>query len=81
MIIKGNILDVFNNSVYPAEITVKNGLFEKIKPIDNENLEDIIIPGFIDSHIHIESSMLTPSQFAKVAVRHGSTSAICDRSS
>lgn len=78
MIIKGNILDVFNNSVYPAEITIENGLFEKIKPIDNENLEDIIIPGFIDSHIHIESSMLTPSQFAKVAVRHGSTSAICD---
>lgn len=78
MFIKGNILDVFNDSVYPAEITIKDGLFENIEPIDDDTLENIIIPGFIDSHIHIESSMLTPAQFAKVAVRHGSTSVICD---
>ena len=36
------------------------------------------MPGFIDSHIHIESSMVSPAQFARVAVRHGTTSVVCD---
>ena len=77
------ILDVLTNSVYPARITIKNGVFEEIVPIvSDDNLsvdvEGLLIPGFIDSHIHIESSMLTPAQFAKIAVRHGTTSVVCD---
>ena len=77
------ILDVLTNSVYPARITINNGVFEEIVPIvSDDNLsvdvEGLLIPGFIDSHIHIESSMLTPAQFAKIAVRHGTTSVVCD---
>ena len=77
------ILDVLTGSVYPARITIENGFFEKIVPIivDGEyevDVEGLMIPGFIDSHIHIESSMLTPAQFAKIAVRHGTTSVVCD---
>ncbi len=77
------ILDVLTDSVYPARITIKNGVFEEIVPIvldDNieVDVEGLLVPGFIDSHIHIESSMLTPAQFAKIAVRHGTTSVICD---
>ena len=77
------ILDVLTNSVYPARITIKNGVFEEIVPIvSDDNLsvdvEGLLIPGFIDSHIHVESSMLTPAQFAKIAVRHGTTSVVCD---
>ena len=77
------ILDVLTNSVYSARITINNGVFEEIVPIvSDDNLsvdvEGLLIPGFIDSHIHIESSMLTPAQFAKIAVRHGTTSVVCD---
>ena len=76
------ILDVLTNSVYPARITVEDGIFKHIVPIMDENVEvdveGLIVPGFIDSHIHIESSMLTPAQFAKIAVMHGTTSVVCD---
>ena len=77
------ILDVLTDSVYPAKISIKNGIFDEIIPIANEtnvdvDVEGLMLPGFIDSHIHIESSMLIPSQFAKIAVVHGVTSAVCD---
>ena len=77
------ILDVLTNSVYPARITISDGIFKEIVPIMLEDgqkvdVEGLLLPGFIDSHIHIESSMLTPAQFAKVAVRHGTTSVVCD---
>ncbi len=77
------ILDVINNSIYPARITVENGIFTEVTPIlvskDSKiDVRGLMIPGLIDAHIHIESSMLTPAQFAKIAVRYGTTSVICD---
>ncbi|WP_407413682.1 adenine deaminase [Methanobrevibacter sp.] len=77
------ILDVLTDSIYPARITVENGIFTEVTPIIvNEktrmDVRGLVIPGLIDSHIHIESSMITPAQFAKIAVRHGTTSVICD---
>ena len=76
------ILDVLTDSVYPARISIQNGVFSEIVPIVDGNteidVEGLLIPGFIDAHVHIESSMLTPAQFAKVAVRHGTTSVVCD---
>ncbi|WP_296876321.1 adenine deaminase [uncultured Methanobrevibacter sp.] len=77
------ILDVVSDTIYPARITVENGIFKKVTPIIvNErtilDVPGLMIPGFIDSHIHIESSMLTPAQFAKIAVRHGTTGVVCD---
>lgn len=77
------MLDVITDSIYPARISVEDGLFKEIVPIvindDSElDIQGIILPGFIDSHIHIESTMLTPAQFAKLAVRFGTTSVVCD---
>ena len=77
------ILDVLTDSVYPARITVADGVFKEIVPIHvteetKIDVDGLLLPGFIDSHIHIESSMLTPAQFAKVAVRHGTTAVVCD---
>ena len=77
------IFDVILDTMYPAEITIEDGIFKKITPItidDNIDVDvgGVIIPGFIDSHIHIESSMLTPAQFARIAVRHGTTGVVCD---
>ena len=77
------ILDVVSDTIYPARITVEDGLFKEVTPItiseeSKIDVNGLMIPGFIDSHIHIESSMITPAQFAKIAVRHGTTAAVCD---
>ena len=77
------ILDVLTDSVYPARITIEDGIFKEIVPIQvteetKIDVKGLMLPGFIDSHIHIESSMMTPAQFAKVAVRHGTTAVVCD---
>lgn len=77
MLIKGNILNVFTDEIYPGEIKIEQGVIESIKEV-NADFNDIIVPGFIDAHIHIESSMLTPSRFAEIALRHGTTSVIAD---
>lgn len=77
------ILDVLTESIYPARIKIEDGIFKEIDPIvvteeTRIDVEGLLVPGFIDSHIHIESSMITPQQFAKIAVRHGTTSVVCD---
>ncbi len=75
-------LDVLTGSIHPAEISIENSFFTSIKILSEQNfkadIEGIVLPGFIDAHIHIESSMLTPAQFAKTAVRHGTTSVVAD---
>ena len=83
MIFSAYILDVLTESIYPARITVEDGIFKEISPITvteetKIDVEGLLVPGFIDSHIHIESSMMTPQQFAKIAVRHGTTAVVCD---
>jgi hypothetical protein len=77
MYIKGNILNVITDEIYPGEIQIEKGRIISIKEV-NKEFDDIIVPGFIDAHIHIESSMLTPSRFAEIALRHGKTSVISD---
>ena len=77
------VLDVITDTIVPARITIEEGIFTEVTPItiDETSLVDVVglmIPGFIDSHIHIESSMVTPAQFAKIAVRHGTTGVVCD---
>lgn len=79
-IITGNLADVWKKEIYPAEISVKDGKIASIKPIQHltSNIQHYILPGFIDSHVHIESSMLVPGEFAKLAVTHGTVSTISD---
>lgn len=77
MILKGNIVDVINRRIFKGEITFKNGKVVNVKEKDcSEN--HYILPGFIDAHIHIESSMLVPSEFAKIAVTHGTIATVSD---
>ncbi len=77
MYIKGNILNVITDEIYPGEIQIEKGRIISIKEV-NKDFNDIIVPGFIDAHVHIESSMLTPSRFAEIALRHGTTSVVSD---
>ncbi|HVT86764.1 MAG TPA: adenine deaminase, partial [Chitinophagaceae bacterium] len=78
--ISGNFVDVHQKQIYPAEITVAGGKIFSIKKISNSRLPtpDYILPGFIDSHVHIESSMLIPSEFARLAVVHGTVATVSD---
>jgi adenine deaminase len=75
--LKGNIIDISNRRIFKGEITIENG---KIKSIEEKDCEEnhYILPGFVDAHIHIESSMLVPSEFAKIAVKHGTVSTVSD---
>lgn len=75
--ISGNIVDVINKEIYAGTIEVKNGKIFKIVR-KNQKFNNYILPGFIDSHIHIESSMLVPSEFARTAVRNGMVAVVSD---
>jgi adenine deaminase len=77
MQIQGQIVDIENKRIYSGEITVENGKILSITEKDHK-VKSYILPGFIDAHIHIESSMLVPSEFAKIAVLHGTVGTISD---
>ena len=77
MQIQGHIVDIQNRMIYSGEITVENGKITSILPKEH-NVNTYILPGFVDAHIHIESSMLVPSEFAKIAVLHGTVGTISD---
>ncbi len=73
----GNIVDIRKRQVISASIEVRNGIIETITPVEGKyNL--FILPGFIDSHVHIESSMIVPSEFARLAVVHGTVATVSD---
>lgn len=76
-IIDGNIIDIVSRTIFQGTVVVKNGKIEKIKT-GNSNSGFFICPGLIDAHVHIESSMLTPVEFARVAVNHGTVAAVSD---
>lgn len=75
--IEGNIIDILNRKIFPGEIFFEGGFILDI--IQNTNKYDhFICPGFIDAHVHIESSMLTPEQFSKLVVQKGTVAVIND---
>ena len=75
--IEGKIVDVLNRKIFSGEIQIEGGKIASI--MEKEVLtEQYILPGFIDAHIHIESSMLTPYEFARVALKHGTVATISD---
>lgn len=75
--IAGQYVDIVGKQIYPASIQVENGIIVAISPCENAPLQ-YLLPGFIDSHVHIESSMLIPSSFARLAVLHGTIGTISD---
>ena len=78
MKVSGNIVDLEKHDIFPGTIKIENGRITEIIKEDNKEFKNYIIPGFIDAHIHIESSMLVPSEFARIAVVHGTVGVVSD---
>ncbi len=77
MQIQGQIVDIENKRIFAGEIKIKNNKIVSIIE-KSHDVKSYILPGFIDAHIHIESSMLVPSEFAKIALLHGTVATISD---
>ncbi len=77
MTITANYIDVPKQQIFPAKVYIENNRISKIERLE-ELVANYILPGFIDAHIHIESSMVLPSAFAKIAVQHGTVATVSD---
>jgi adenine deaminase len=75
--IKANYVDIENRQIFAAEVKIEGRKIVAVTAID-EVVDDYILPGFIDAHIHIESSMVLPAEFAKVAVLYGTVGTVSD---
>ena len=75
--VSGQFVDIWQKTIYPAEVEIENGRIAAIRRSESASPQ-YILPGFIDSHVHIESSMLVPSEFARLAVVHGTVATISD---
>ena len=77
MTVTGNIIDIQNKTIFHGAISIADGIIQSVVPIPGESYQ-YFLPGFVDAHIHIESSMLVPSEFAKMAVVHGTVATVSD---
>ena len=77
MKVSGQIVDLFERSVYPGIITVIDGKIADVERCESAP-DNYIVPGLVDAHVHVESSMVTPSHFAVAAVRHGTVAVVSD---
>lgn len=75
--LSGNLIDILQQEIYPATVHIEAGHIRQI--VRNSNQYDqYLLPGFVDAHVHIESSMLTPAAFARLAVVHGTVATVSD---
>ncbi|QDU28273.1 Adenine deaminase [Anatilimnocola aggregata] len=72
-----NVVDVFQERITPAEVTVADGRIAAIHPTNDEPVT-YLTPGFVDAHVHVESSLLVPAEFARAAVIHGTVATVSD---
>ena len=76
-IIEGNLIDVENREFYPCAISISEGKIINIERNSN-SYDQYISPGFIDAHVHVESSMLMPVEFSKLVIPNGTVGVVAD---
>ncbi|MEP0712887.1 MAG: adenine deaminase [Algoriphagus sp.] len=78
MQIQGQLVDILNREIYPVSLIFSEGKISSLKKINTSENLPFLMPGFIDAHVHVESSMLVPSEFARLAVVHGTVATVSD---
>lgn len=78
MQIQGQLVDIPNREIYAVSLSVADGKISKLEKIEADPSLPFLMPGFIDAHVHVESSMLVPSEFARLAVVHGTVATVSD---
>ncbi|PEN13459.1 adenine deaminase [Longibacter salinarum] len=74
----GRIVDLHERDIRPGVVHVVDGRIDRIELVEQDVPDRYLLPGFVDAHVHVESSMLTPSEFARVAVMHGTVATVSD---
>ncbi len=77
MKIRGNLVDILNRKIRYVQLEIQQGKIKQLMSLPGQG-KNFILPGFVDAHVHIESSMLVPSEFAKLAVVHGTVGTVSD---
>src|SRR6478736_9133452 len=75
--LSGQLIDIENQEIYGGTIYVEHGKIVRIERAETTE-QQYILPGFIDAHVHVESSMLVPREFARLAVVHGTVATVSD---
>lgn len=76
--LSGNVVDVVAGRIFGGTVTVDDGRIVAVRAEPNQTFDQFIMPGFVDAHVHIESSMMVPSEFARFATVHGTVAAVSD---
>src|SRR4051812_36873427 len=75
--LNANVVDVIVGRVFPGTVTVADGHIAAIRET-TDKVDGFILPGFVDAHVHVESSMMVPSEFARFASVHGTVATVSD---
>jgi len=76
--LRGHVVDLHDREIQPSVVHVEDGRILRIDDAEGAVPDRYILPGFVDAHVHVESSMLTPSEFARAAVTHGTVATVSD---
>lgn len=77
-VLTGNIVDVVAGSIFPGRVTLAGGRIANVEETPGESYDNLICPGLIDAHVHVESSLLSPSEFGRAALIHGTVASVSD---
>src|SRR5690606_24360168 len=77
-ILSGHLIDIHTRKIFAGEIRLLDGTIADIRSVNHSVPQRFILPGFIDAHIRIESSILVPAEFARLAVGHGTVATVSD---
>src|SRR3954462_9302968 len=76
--LSANVVDVVAGRVFPGTVTVADGRIAAVREEPGRAFDRAVLPGFVDAHVHVESSMMVPSEFARFATAHGTVATVSD---